>query len=123
MNENEAPVSHVDLYHKLGRMEALLETMMASIGNFQVAIKDLHSRIDSLEARQNALENSTSSSTGATSALTGLARDFAIPALAIAVAWLVAKGQVASTIQPKPVSEPVPHHNTYNGTIGPVKAP
>lgn len=121
MADNEAPVSHVDLYHKLGRMEALLETMMSNLGNFQVAIKDIHTRIDALESRQNALENSTSSASGATSALTGLAKDFAIPILAVAVTWLVAREQVGTKVEPKPMQEPVPHHTDHTGIIGPIR--
>jgi hypothetical protein len=94
------PVSHVDLYHKLGRLEALMETMMTSVSTFQVAIKDLHSRIDNLEARQNTLERRRSSDFGATSAIIALVKDFAIPVLAIAVAWLVARDGVS--IEPGP---------------------
>lgn len=85
------PVSHADLYHKLGRLEALMETMMSSVSTFQVAIKDLHSRIDNLETRQNDLEKRRSTQYGATHALVSLGRDFAIPILAIVVAWLVAR--------------------------------
>jgi hypothetical protein len=104
MDLNEAPVSHADLYHKLGRMEALLETMMASIGNFQIVIKDIHTRIDALEARQNTLENSSSSAVGAKSALTSLLRDYAIPILAVGVTWLVAREYPKEHTTPKPVA-------------------
>jgi hypothetical protein len=123
MIDNETPVSHVDLYHKLGRMEALLETMMSSLGNFQVAIKDIHTRIDALETRQNALENSTSSATGAASALTALVKDFALPFLAVAVTWIIAKEQVVEKARPKTISTPAPIHVPYSGTIEPVKSP
>lgn len=102
-------------------MEALLETMMANLGNFQVAIKDIHTRIDALETRQNALENSTSSANGATSALTTLAKDFAIPILAVAVTWLIAKEQVVETVKTKVIPNPVPIHAGQPGTIGPTR--
>lgn len=101
MDQYEPQVSHTDLYHKLGKLEGLMETMMASVSSFQVAIKDVHSRIDSLEKRQAELEQKKSSQTGASSALTALGRDFAIPILAIAITWLVARE--------KP-SEPTTHH-------------
>lgn len=90
-SEGTTPVSHTDLYHKLGRLEALMETMMSSVSTFQLAIKDLHARIDNLEMRQNALEKRRSSDYGATHALISLGKDFAIPILAIIVAWLVAR--------------------------------
>ena len=117
MESNESPVSHVDLYHKLGRMEALLETMMASIGTFQGTVKDIHARIDAIEIRQSKIENSTSSSKGATSALTGLVKDFAIPLLAVSLTWLIAREQVKDS-QPKALPVPVPHHNSNAGNIG-----
>lgn len=116
MESNESPVSHVDLYHKLGRMEALLETMMASISTFQGTVKDIHARIDAIEARQNKIENSTSSSKGATSALTGLAKDFAIPLLAVSLTWLIARERVKDD-QAKPPLPPVPHHSNSAGKI------
>lgn len=91
MDPLETQVSHTDLYHKLGKLEGLMETMMASVSAFQLAIKDIHSRIDALEQRQTNLENKKSSQAGATSALTILGRDFAIPVLAIVITWLVAR--------------------------------
>lgn len=102
--ERDKEYTHTDLYHKLGRMEALLETMMSSLGNSQVAIKDIHTRIDGVEARQNTLEKLTSSTSGATSALTGLAKDFAIPIMTIIIAVLVAREQVTDNMKPKPLS-------------------
>jgi len=91
MENNETPVSHVDLYHKLGKLEGLMETMMASVSSFQVAIKDVHSRIDALENRQAMLENNQSNYKGVNSTLAALGRDFMIPILAIIITWLVAK--------------------------------
>lgn len=117
MESNESPVSHVDLYHKLGRMEALLETMMASISAFQGTVKDIHARIDAIEVRQTKIENLTSSSKGAASALTGLIKDFAIPLLAVSITWLIAREQVKDN-QPKPPSTPIPHHSSSAGNIG-----
>lgn len=102
--DREKEYTHADLYHKLGRMEALLETMMSNLSNSQVAIKDIHARIDGVEARQNTLEKLSSSTSGATSALTGLAKDFAIPIMTIVIAWLVAREQVADNMKHKPVS-------------------
>jgi hypothetical protein len=96
MDNNEPPISHIDLYHKLGRLEALIETMMSSISTFQVAIKDIHSRIDNLEARQTKLETKQSSSNGAAGALASVAKDVAIPLMAIAVTWFIAVNQVSS---------------------------
>ena len=112
-SDREKEYTHADLYHKLGRMEALLETMMSSLGNSQVAIKDIHTRIDGVEARQNTLEKLTSSTSGATSALTGLAKDFAIPIMTIVIAVLVAREQVTDNIKQKPVSWMEPQSMNY----------
>ena len=112
-SERDKEYTHADLYHKLGRMEALLETMMSSLSNSQVAIKDIHTRIDGVEARQNTLEKLTSSTSGATSALTGLAKDFAIPIMTIVIAVLVAREQVTDNIKQKPVSWMEPQSMNY----------
>ena len=112
-SDREKEYTHADLYHKLGRMEALLETMMSSLSNSQVAIKDIHTRIDGVEARQNTLEKLTSSTSGATSALTGLAKDFAIPIMTIVIAVLVARGQVTDHVKQKPVSWMEPQSMNY----------
>jgi len=101
---NAKEYTHADLYHKLGRMEALLETMMSSLGDNQGAIKDIHTRIDGVEKRQNTLEKLASSTSGATSALTGLVKDFAIPIMAIIIAVLVAREGVADKMKQKPVA-------------------
>lgn len=77
---------------------------MSNLSNSQVAIKDIHTRIDGVEARQNTLEKLSSSTSGATSALTGLAKDFAIPIMTIVIAWLVAREQVTDNMKHKPVS-------------------
>ena len=108
MENNDPQISHIDLYHKLGRLEALIETMMSSLSTFQVAIKDIHSRIDALEARQTSLETKQSSVNGATNAIAGLAKDFAIPLLAVAVTWLVATGEIM--INKTQHSSPNGHH-------------
>lgn len=93
MEGPDPQISHIDLYHKLGRLEALIETMMSSISTFQVAIKDVHARIDALEARQTTLETKQSSSTGAATVLATIAKDVAIPVAAILVTWLVATNE------------------------------
>ena len=101
MEDKDTQVSHTDLYHKLGRLEALMETMMSSVSSFQSAIKDLHSRIDSLENRQLILEKRRSTDSGAVGALVSLGKDFAIPLLAIAVAWLVTReGSIGNRFRP-----------------------
>lgn len=105
-----SPVSHTDLYHKLGKLEGLMETMMASVSAFQLAIKDVHSRIDAIERRQNEIEKIKSSQTGATSALSTLGRDFIIPVLAIAITWVVARDT--------PVKQNI-IHNTPSGSQPP----
>jgi len=91
MEQQDGSVSHVDLYHKLGKLEGLMETMMSSVSTFQLAIKDVHARIDAIERRQNDIENSRSLQTGATSTLATIGKDFIIPVLAILITWLVAK--------------------------------
>jgi E3 ubiquitin-protein ligase DOA10 len=87
----ESQVSHTDLYHKLGKLEGLMETMMASVSTFQLAIRDIHGRIDTLEKRQAELEKNRSSQSGAYSAMTILGKDFLVPIVAIIITWFVAK--------------------------------
>jgi hypothetical protein len=77
----DQPVSHVDLYHKLGRLEAMTENVMGAVSSFQVAVRDLHARLDTLEEKQRAMESATISS---------LFRDFAIPVVAIGLTWYIA---------------------------------
>lgn len=112
MEQFEPQVSHTDLYHKLGKLEGLMETMMNSVSTFQVAIKDIHGRIDSLEKRQSELEQKKSSQVGASSVLTALGRDFAIPILAIAITWLVAKEKPRDQVIQHPPDERIEHHST-----------
>jgi hypothetical protein len=99
-------------------MEALLETMMASIGTFQSTVKDIHARIDAVEARQNRIERSTSSSNGALSAVTGLIKDFAIPLLAVAVTWLITHEQINNKNIPRPLLQSDSHQSNSTGSIG-----
>jgi hypothetical protein len=110
MDSNDQSVSHVDLYHKLGKLEGLMETMMASVSTFQLAIKDVHSRIDALEKRQTELENKRSSQNGAMSALAVLGKDFAIPILAVVVTWSVAKSTSPPPDALPQILEQTPHH-------------
>jgi hypothetical protein len=106
VDQDSLQVSHVDLYHKLGRLEALMETMMSSVSTFQGAIKDLHNRIDNLETRQVALEKGRSSDRGASSALVTLAKDFAIPVLALVIAWMsIRQNSVTEISFPPPASQ------------------
>jgi D-arabinose 1-dehydrogenase-like Zn-dependent alcohol dehydrogenase len=107
MDQNDYPVSHTDLYHKLGKLEGLIETMMSSFASFQTSIKDLHTRIDAVEARQSMLESRRASEYGGTHALIGLAKDFAIPVMAITVAWLISREKNA---QPAIPAVPYEHH-------------
>lgn len=106
-------VSHSDLYHKLGKLEGLMQTMMESVTSFRDAMKDIHSRMDSIEARQAQIENSQSKSSGARTALFGAAKDFAIPLMAIAVTWLVAKNEVSRVEIIRHPLGGIPHHSTY----------
>lgn len=99
MEDRDIQVSHIDLYHKLGKLEGIMESMMTSVSSFQSAVKDIHARIDALEDRQSVLEKRQSQDKGASSALSGLAKDFAIPVLAIIITWLVAANE--STLNKK----------------------
>lgn len=94
MSNVEQPVSHIDLYHKLGKLEGIMESMMASVSSFQTSIKDVHARIDAIEDRQAILEKRQSQDKGANNALATLAKDFAIPVLAIAITWLISRGEI-----------------------------
>lgn len=89
----DQPVSHVDLYHKLGRLEAMMENVMTAVSSFQTAVKDLHSRIDTIEEKQRELEAATSASKGATGAISTLFKDFAIPIVAIGLTWYITTGE------------------------------
>lgn len=120
-DQNDNQISHADLYHKLGKLEGLMETMMTSVSSFQVAIKDLHSRIDNLEARQGALEKKRSSDYGATHALIGLGKDFAIPVLAIAVAWLLGREKLPENPEPQLVY-PEERQHVQSSTKNPTPA-
>jgi hypothetical protein len=77
-------------------------------------MKDIHSRMDSIEARQTQIENNQSKNNGAMSALSGLAKDFALPAMAIVVTWFVAKNEAAKTQMP-PMPERPPLHSAHPG--------
>lgn len=99
MEDRDIQVSHIDLYHKLGKLEGIMESMMTSVSSFQAAVKDIHARIDALESRQTILEKRQSQEKGANNALAGLAKDFAIPVLAIVITWLVAANE--STLNKK----------------------
>lgn len=90
MEDHDNQVSHTDLYHKLGKLEGLIETLMTNISSFQSAIKDVHSRIDALESRQVSMERNFSISKGASNAVATMAKDFAVPIAAILVTWFVA---------------------------------
>lgn len=125
-----SPISHSEIYLKLGKLEGLMETMMASVTVFQSSIKDVHTRIDRIEGRQAAVEAahtrrlelideveqikrkqesielSSASSKGALSAiLTGI-RDFAVPLLALVVTWMVAVREVEKKRQPSLTPSP-----------------
>lgn len=108
MTNSEPQVSQLEIYHKLGKLEGLMETMMATITSFQGAIRDVHARIDSLEARQASLESQQSQESGASNAIATLAKDFALPVVAVIVAWFAGKGQtppvqaVPQQLQPTP---------------------
>ena len=107
MEQNDYPISHTDLYHKLGKLEGLIETMMTSFASFQTSIKDLHARIDVIESRQAVLESRRASDFGGTRALISLGKDFAIPIMAITVAWLVSQ---QGTIDPPVPAVPSENH-------------
>lgn len=117
MTAPDPQVSHVDLYHKLGKVEGILETMMTSISSFQSAVKDIHARIDAIENRQTILEKRQSQDKGAANALTTAIKDFAIPVLAIAITWMVTRSTPENGVKLPPASANQ-HHLDYNGTLG-----
>lgn len=114
MDPQDTPVSHVDLYHKLGKLEGMMEAMASSVSAFQVAIKDIHSRIDAVERRQSELEKNKSTQAGALTTLTVLGKDFAIPVLAIAVTWLIARNEpIGQKIQTNPTDQIQQHSGSH----------
>lgn len=118
MSTPDPQVSHVDLYHKLGKVEGILETMMTSIASFQSAVKDIHARIDALEDRQTILEKRQSQDRGANNALTGLAKDFAIPVMAIAITWLISRSSPAPSFKPPSAAAGQNQIEHPHGTLG-----
>lgn len=114
MESDQIQVSHVDLYHKLGKLEGLMQTLTTNITTFQAAISDLHGRIDAVERRQNELERNNSSSFGGIAALSGFAKDFFLPALAVAVAWFIAKSEPGNLPTHQPYHMPSTQHNNGN---------
>jgi hypothetical protein len=116
VDQADPRISHVDLFHKLGRVEALIETMMSSMSSFQAATKDIHARIDNIEKRQNASEAKDSVDRGASGALIALFKDFAIPVVAIAVTWMVATKDQRSIPGPSAPTPVYPHE--YSNSRG-----
>lgn len=96
MDPDETKVSHIDLYHKLGKLEGLMETMMTSMSSFQTAMRDIHGRIDAVEARQTLLEQKSSSGNAAQNAIISLGRDLVIPVLMIIVTWVAARSTASN---------------------------
>lgn len=94
MDNEERSISHNDIYLQLGKLQGLMEAMTSNVSNFNGSLKAIHERIDTMEDRQIKIEGSLSSSNGATSSLVSLGRDFAIPILAIFIAWLVGKDSI-----------------------------
>lgn len=95
--EQDKPVSHGDIYHKLGKLEGVMDTMVTTVGSFHAAVRDVHTRIDSLEARQHALESRQFQENGASSALSTLMKDYALPLAAVAVAWFAGRSQAPAS--------------------------
>lgn len=95
MEKNDPQISQNEIYLKLGKLEGLMETLTSNVSGFQMSLKDIHARIDVIETRQMTMENSISSSKGAANGIVSLARDFAIPILAIVIAWMVGKDSIS----------------------------
>jgi hypothetical protein len=95
MEKSDSQISQNEIYLKLGKLEGLMETLSSNVSGFQMSLKDIHARIDVIETRQTIMENSISSSKGAANGIVSLARDFAIPILAIVIAWMVGKDSIS----------------------------
>jgi hypothetical protein len=99
-------ISPADLYHRLGKLEGLMQGMMGSVDSFGQAIKDIHARIDRVEQRQGILEKSQSQEAGSDSVLRSISKDYVIPIAAIVITWFAAKsGTVPSEHHPNKRSQ------------------
>jgi hypothetical protein len=85
--EDKVEVSHVDIYHKLGKLEGLMEVICRSHQEFTQSVKDIHERIDSVEKRIAPIELKQSSNNGSVSILTLLSSMFIGPLLIGIILW------------------------------------
>jgi hypothetical protein len=80
-------VSHVDIYHKLGKLEGLMEVICHSHQEFAQSVKDVHERIDSVEKRIAPIELKQSSNNGSVSIITLFLSMFIGPLLIGLILW------------------------------------
>ena len=85
--EDKVEVSHVDIYHKLGKLEGLMEVICHSHQEFAQSVKDIHERIDSVEKRIAPIELKQSSNNGSVGILTLLSSMFVGPLLIGLILW------------------------------------
>jgi hypothetical protein len=85
--EDKVEVSHVDIYHKLGKLEGLMEVICHSHQEFTQSVKDIHERIDSVEKRIAPIELKQSSNNGSVGILTLLSSMFVGPLLIGLILW------------------------------------
>ena len=92
MNHQEpSDISHVEIYHKLGKLEALMEVICNSHREFTQSVKDLHQRIDAVEARIAPIEQKQSSNSGSVSTIVLLTSLIVAPIIVGFSIWYLTK--------------------------------
>ena len=92
MNEGDrfVEISGADLYHRLGKLEGLIELNSQALLATQNNLQALTSALGALQNKQSVLEGSFGSHKSSTNSVVDIVRSFAIPILAIVVSYGVA---------------------------------
>ena len=102
-------VSGADLYHRLGKLEGLIELNSQALLATQNNLQALTSALGTLQNKQSALEGSFGSHKNSTNGIVDIFRSFAVPILAIFVSYSIAiRGATVSqcsSTQPSRFSE------------------
>lgn len=91
MSSEPSSISHIDIYHKLGKLEGMMENICNSQREFTQSFKDLHQRIDTVEARIGPIEQRQSSNTGSVSTITFIVSMMVAPVLVGFIVWQLTK--------------------------------
>jgi hypothetical protein len=86
-------VSSADLYHRLGKLEGLIELNSQALLATQNNLQALTAALGSLQSKQSTLEGSIGSHRSSTSGVVDVFRSFIVPLLAIVVTYGLATRQ------------------------------